>query len=272
MLLLAFLVATWVATSEMRRRGLAAGLGPALGVAAMLGGVAGGRVYWALEHGRFASTALSGGLLGSGGLSYYGAFLGAAVAIGGVCRLYGVPLGQAANCYAVAIPPAYILARLGCFLAGDDYGTPTTLPWGMAFPLGSPPTLELVHPTQLYEILLTLPAALILWGQRRRIDRPWRLLWWCCLLTGTERFVVEFWRTNPDVALGATAAQWISLGLMGMSLAGLGLQRDGNPLRRIPSAHPRLPSGGPRALDRKLAKVLDRVPGPGIGPGPHGAR
>ncbi len=46
-----------------------------------------------------------------------------------------------------------IQRTLGCFLAGDSYGTATSMPWGVIFPdsggAGPPPGIA-VHPTQLY--------------------------------------------------------------------------------------------------------------------------
>ena len=84
---------------------------------------------------------------------------------------------------------AYALGRIGCFLVNDDYGRPTTLPWGMKFPQGMPPstvanlrdqfgvalpadldptTVLAVHPTQLYEAGLMLAAFAVLWAWRDR--------------------------------------------------------------------------------------------------------
>jgi phosphatidylglycerol:prolipoprotein diacylglycerol transferase len=113
---------------------------------------------------------------------------------------------------------------LGCFLVGDDYGRPTDLPWGIAFPKGSPPTTTTVHPTQLYEILMTLPIFLLLSWQAKRDPPPWFLFSEFLVLAGIERFIVEFWRLNPKVALDLTGAQWVSLilgtlGLVGMAIS-----------------------------------------------------
>ena len=52
---------------------------------------------------------------------------------------------------APALAAAYSVGRAGCWAVGDDYGRPTDLPWGVAFPQGLPPTTLRVHPTQLYE-------------------------------------------------------------------------------------------------------------------------
>ena len=44
----------------------------------------------------------------------------------------------------IASPAAavgYGVGRIGCLISGDgDYGTPTSLPWGMSFPNGLVPT------------------------------------------------------------------------------------------------------------------------------------
>ena len=41
------------------------------------------------------------------------------------------------------------------------------------------------------------------------------------VLAGIERFVVEFWRVNAEIALGLTAAQWIGLAFVVVGLAGI---------------------------------------------------
>ena len=56
-----------------------------------------------------------------------------------------------------AAPPlavGYAIGRVGCQLSGDgDYGTASDLPWAMAYPDGTVPTTEEVHPTPVYETL-----------------------------------------------------------------------------------------------------------------------
>ena len=63
-----------------------------------------------------------------------------------------LPLMQVLSAAAPAMTLGHAVGRIGCFLVGDDYGRPTSLPWGMAFPEGLPPTTDRVHPTQLYEV------------------------------------------------------------------------------------------------------------------------
>jgi phosphatidylglycerol---prolipoprotein diacylglyceryl transferase len=191
----------------------------------------GARLFWALAH----WDQLVGdpwGTLSAGGSTFYGGLFGALITVSLVLRLYRVPLGAAANCCAVAIPVGYMIGRIGCFLAGDDYGRPTGAAWGIAFPQGSPPTTVPVHPTQIYEILLMLPIFLVLWSQRKRGLPGWFLLWEYFVLAGLERFVIEFYRVNPVVALGLTTAQWISIGLVAWGVGGMGWAYAVRPSRR----------------------------------------
>jgi phosphatidylglycerol:prolipoprotein diacylglycerol transferase len=120
---------------------------------------------------------------------------------------------------APALAVGHAIGRIGCFLVGDDYGRPTDLPWAVAFPQGLPPTLEKVHPTQLYEMafLFVLGWLLVRWRKAGAADRD--VLGRYLLLAGAGRFLIEFIRVNVRVALGLTVAQIVSLGLVVAGLA-----------------------------------------------------
>jgi phosphatidylglycerol:prolipoprotein diacylglycerol transferase len=100
---------------------------------------------------------------------------------------------------------------LGCFLVGDDYGTPSTLPWAVAFPEGLPPTTVPVHPTQLYEAigLGLLGWVLIQWRRRGVSDAT--VLGRYLVTVGVLRFGIEFLRVNERVAFGLSVAHLVSL-------------------------------------------------------------
>ena len=105
----------------------------------------------------------------------------------------------------------YAIGRIGCLLVGDDYGIPTDLPWGMTFPKGAPPTLEAVHPTQIYETIMGCAIFFTLW-KLRLWNRPSGSLFAIYLiLAGTERFIIEFIRTNQKYLIGLSGAQIISV-------------------------------------------------------------
>jgi len=109
----------------------------------------------------------------------------------------------------------YGIGRIGCLLAGDgDYGPPSDLPWAMAFPNGTVPTDVPVHPTPIYETLISFTFFGILWTQRRKFEAtPGALFGASLCLIGLERFVVEFWRINQRVFMNLSEAQLFSVAL-----------------------------------------------------------
>jgi len=110
---------------------------------------------------------------------------------------------------------AYGIGRIGCFLVGDDYGTPSDLPWAIAFPKGAPPTTERVHPTQIYDTLLMIGLFFLLWKIRKKNLPDGWLSAVMFILLGVERFLIEFIRTTtPSFISGLSQAQLISVGMI----------------------------------------------------------
>ena len=111
--------------------------------------------------------------LDRGGMSWFGGFAGGLLAGFLTIRAKRWPLVAVLAAATPALAIGQLLGRIGCFLVGDDYGHPTSLPWGVAFPQGLPPTTERVHPTQIYEaIFLDFFAWLLIrWRRRGLSDR-----------------------------------------------------------------------------------------------------
>lgn len=210
---LALLVPTFFVERVLRRYGRT-GLALELMPAAALGGFVGAKAYYILEHLGELQGHLLSALVSGYGFTWYGGLVGggAAVVIWSLVRR--VPLGLVANAMAPALALGYAIGRVGCQLAGDgDYGRPSGLPWAMGYPQGTVPTPPgvLVHPTPLYEILVMVPIFILLYRLARRAQPPWRVWAWFLLLSGLERFLVEFLRINRVWLLGLTGAQWFSL-------------------------------------------------------------
>jgi phosphatidylglycerol:prolipoprotein diacylglycerol transferase len=207
----AALVGVWVFSRELRRSGL-----PEDAVNAAIGGVAGGlvgaKLLWTIEFS--GQQPLTDLLFSRGGLSWFGGFLGGVSTGLWLLRRYRVPLvrGLAAATPALAI--GHAIGRIGCFLVGDDYGRPTVMPWGLAFPRGLPPTDVPVHPTQLYEAaaLAILAWLLIRWRRDRLPDAV--VLGRYLMLAGATRFAIEFVRVNLRVLGPLTVAQLIAMSLI----------------------------------------------------------
>ncbi len=221
MLVLAFIASAFVVALEWKRRGWDPAAAQDVALAAMFGGIVGSKLYWALDNWDLFSVDPVGTLFSRGGFTYLGGLAGGILAVVALIKVRRWPMGKAVDSCAIAVPVGNILGRVGCFLVGDDYGRTTDLPWGVAFPEGSPPTTEPVHPTQIYEILFTLPIFGLLWWQRTKDLPDFFLFWEFCFLYGVQRFAIEIWRVNPEVALGLTAAQWLSLTMAVSGAAGM---------------------------------------------------
>ena len=112
----------------------------------------------------------------------------------------------------------HLIGRIGCFLVGDDYGQPSTLPWAVAFPEGLPPTTVPVHPTQLYE---AIGLALLGWWllRSRRSTVPATVVGRYLIGAGGLRFIIEFIRVNERVAFGLSVAHLVSLAAIGLGVS-----------------------------------------------------
>ena len=206
----AALVALWLFGREVRRSGLPEDTVNAA-IWGVLGGLVGAKLLWTIE---FSSTAPVTSLLFSrGGLSWFGGWLGGIATGLLLLRRAHVPIVRALSAASPALAVGHAIGRIGCFLVGDDYGKPTDLPWGVAFPKGLPPTDIPVHPTQLYEMALLLPIAwlLIRWRRNGVADRV--VFGRYMVLAGVVRFGIEFIRVNEPVAGPFTLAQLISAGV-----------------------------------------------------------
>lgn len=140
MMMIAFFAGHEVIRWELRRVGRDPALASDIILAAVVGGLVGARLYYALLNWRQALADPLGLLFARAGLVWYGGFLGGAVAVLYIIRRRKAPLALVADVCAPALALSYALGRIGCFLVGDDYGMPTTSWIGVAFPRGAPPT------------------------------------------------------------------------------------------------------------------------------------
>ncbi len=230
MMMVGFLVGGWLMDRELRRRGWNHDYAADMTVAAVIGGILGAKLWYVVEVGD------PGALFSRGGLVWYGGFIGGVVAVLLNSRRLKVPLRWTLDLAAPALPAAYALGRIGCFLVGDDYGRPTSLPWGVKFPQGLPPTTAdalsrefgvtlapgtpadavlAVHPTQIYEAVLMIGVFMLLWRLRNHRHATGWLFSIYLMLAGAERFLIEFVRAKEDrIGEGITVAQLVAIGLM----------------------------------------------------------
>jgi phosphatidylglycerol---prolipoprotein diacylglyceryl transferase len=206
--------------------------------AAVIGGLVGSRLYYLVENYDAVKNDLVGNIFSGAGLVWYGGLIGGAI---GVClwawrrNFLGLTL---LDVCAPALAIGYAVGRIGCQLSGDgDYGKAWDGPWAMAYPHGTVPTTQTVHPTPIYETVAMSLVAWALWRARNAF-RPGILFACYLVLAGSERFLVEFLRRNTEGALGLTTPQWESLAMMAAGLIWIGLASRRGTIRAVSAYAP----------------------------------
>jgi len=223
MMAVAALVGVWIFRQELRRSNLPESAVDAA-VAGVLGGLVGAKLLWVIEHRH--EEPFTQLLFSRGGLSWFGGLVGGIVAGLTVMAWRRLPVIRVLSAATPALAIGHAIGRIGCFLVGDDYGRPSSLPWAVAFPQGLPPTVERVHPTQLYEAMVLVPIAWMLFRLRRERADDRFVLGCYLVVTSVVRFLIEFIRVNQRVALSLTVAQWACVGLV---VVGAWLMSTGRP-------------------------------------------
>jgi phosphatidylglycerol---prolipoprotein diacylglyceryl transferase len=209
-----FIAAAMVLARHLKELGKPVDWAYELIFAGLVGGVVGSRLDYLIQNWDDVSDDLLGNVFSGSGLVWFGGLVGGALGVVLWAWRRGFLGLQLLDVCAVPLALGYAIGRVGCQLSGDgDYGVESDLPWAMAYPEGTIPTTEEVHPTPIYETLAMGLVALVLWQLRGRF-RPGTIFALYLVAAGAERLLIEFIRRNDDVALGLTLAQLVSVALI----------------------------------------------------------
>jgi phosphatidylglycerol---prolipoprotein diacylglyceryl transferase len=193
--------------------------------AALAGGVVGARGYYVIQNYSQVKHDLLGSIFSGSGLVWYGGAIGGAIGVLLWMRWRDQMELRMFDMCATALALGYAIGRIGCQVSGDgDYGIRSKLPWAMGYPHGTVPTPPgvTVQPTPIYETVTMCLLAYMLWHLRDRV-RPGVVFALYLVLSGLERFLVEFIRRNKEVLVGLTAPQVESIVLLVIGLVWLAL-------------------------------------------------
>jgi phosphatidylglycerol:prolipoprotein diacylglycerol transferase len=216
---LGFLAAGAVSGRRFRELGMPVDWAYEMVFASLVGGVVGSRLGYLIQNWDEVSDDLLGNVFTGSGLVWQWGLVGGALTVILWARWRGWLVGRMFDTAAIPLALGYAIGRVGCQVSGDgDYGVASDLPWAMAYPDGTVPTTEEVHPTPIYETLAMGLAALVLWRLRDRFA-PGILFGLYLLFAGGERFLVEFVRRNDSVVADLTLAQLVSIALLALGTA-----------------------------------------------------
>jgi phosphatidylglycerol:prolipoprotein diacylglycerol transferase len=180
----------------------------------MIGGIAGAKLLYLFENVPIKEILQNPvqHIFARGGLTFYGGLFGALLLTWLVAKRGKLDFWVLGDSVAPAMAIGYSIGRIGCFLVGDDYGIRSDVPWAVAFPNGLPPTIDTVHPTQIYETLIMLIVFLYLWKIRKNSNKNGYIFSLYLILAGSERFIIEFFRnTSPSPIPNLSIAQTMAV-------------------------------------------------------------
>lgn len=133
-----------------------------------------------------------------GGLSIQGGLLGGILFAAWYTKKKGILFWETADIFAPSIAIGQAIGRIGC----DIFGIPmkTIYPWGIK--VGS----QIVHPAQMYEMVLDLLLFTYLWRKKDRLNYKGELFIKYIIGFSINRAIVEFFRTNPVIIKPFTIA------------------------------------------------------------------
>tara|TARA_B100000945_G_scaffold273072_1_gene235822 strand:- start:793 stop:1593 length:801 start_codon:yes stop_codon:yes gene_type:complete len=238
MMVAAFLTCNYLLARDIVKAGYEKQIAEELTFRAAIGGIIGAKLYYLIENIPTGQTynnlnglldiiagafTLNFSKVGFGiqnfgaGLVFLGGLIGGTIAVSIYIKKVNLKWLVIADFIGPYLALGHGIGRIGCFLVGDDYGTPSNLPWACSFPNGLPPTTIPVHPTQLYEMFLYFILFLFLYIKKRNKAFIGEIFFNYLFWAGLIRFMIEFIRTNIKY-FGFSGAQYISIIMIFISI------------------------------------------------------
>ena len=131
-MLLCFVIGQIITQREMEWRGQDPAAAGDMVFAAVIGGLLGAKIYYAILMQDPSS------LWSRAGFVFWGGLIGGILAVMWVVHRKKLGIARVSDSVAVALPASYAVGRTGCWAVGDDYGSPWDGPRSVVFPNGSP--------------------------------------------------------------------------------------------------------------------------------------
>lgn len=228
MLAISFGLGMWLSVRRGRRHNLPSETILDLVFGVLVSSIVGVRLMFVLTHlGEFHPW-YRAFYIWDGGLTLYGGIVLSTLTVWYMTRRRGIPFLVIADIFSPGVILGIGITRIGCFLAGCCFGSPTDCACGITFPVEASASLQFGHvpvlPSQLFGsaggfIIFALLLILEKFSNYRGATFG-RFLF----LYGISRFVVDFSRYyEPDQVMlfGWSNNQWISVGMIAAGLTAM---------------------------------------------------
>ncbi|MDD3155277.1 MAG: prolipoprotein diacylglyceryl transferase [Victivallaceae bacterium] len=212
---LGFLAATWLITLNRERAKMSSDQAGMLVFLAMIAGIVGARIFYVIQFfSQYRDNLWRIFKIQEGGLVFYGGFFLALAAILLYCYKQKLMMLSVLDLCVPALTVAHACGRIGCFLNGCCFGSPTSCVFGVVFPAGSLPYQRYgavpLHPVQLYEALFNVLLTVIFFYTARHWKKRGATAACYVIVYGFVRFADEFFR-GDHIRIGGvvTVAQLI---------------------------------------------------------------
>jgi phosphatidylglycerol:prolipoprotein diacylglycerol transferase len=217
MLVIAFIVTTWLASAEAKKNGFNPDIIFNLNFTILICGIIGARIFYIsynLDY--YSRHPLEMVMLQKGGLAWFGGLIFGMASAVVYLKLKKLPFFKIADILMPFVALGQAAGRIGCFLNGCCFGKES------AHGIYSSVQGAVLIPTQLYSALLLVCIFFILRFLQKRPHHAGLVFFAYLLLYSAKRFFIEFWRgDSPTLLFGLTLFQFISLAIFLAGAAGL---------------------------------------------------
>jgi len=205
---LGILVGFFVMLSEATRKGLDREKLSDLAMYTIVFGIIGARLNYilAFNPSYYIQNPKEIFMINQGGLSIQGALIVGTIFAILYMKKKNIPIWKTADAFAPAIIMGQAIGRVGC----DVFGIPMIKNWFWGVNVGG----QLLHPAQIYESILNYILFLVLWNKRKNTKYDGQIFFIYIIGFSINRFIVEFFRTNPMIFGPISVAHLFSLGII----------------------------------------------------------
>jgi len=238
MLAISFFIGVYYVSRIAKRENKDFGVYLSLAYIMVFAGIVGARIAYVLFHlEEFAGSnwaasfnPFHSGRIGIAGLNLYGGVILAVICSYIYLRIKKLSVLETFDVFAPTIGLGLAVTRIGCFLNGCCFGTPTDLPWGVEFPAHSIPWYVFgavhIHPAQLYSSLYGFLLFLFLHWRLKNRQFFGQVVALMFMIEAVFRYAIEYVRYYENemhvhfLGMDPTYNHLISIGLF---LLGLGI-------------------------------------------------